>query len=42
MSTFRPGFDSAYFNEQFGQPQHEMTRKFLGQILSSHQHHAPA
>ena len=26
----------------FGQPQHEMTRKFLGQILSSHQHHAPA
>jgi polar amino acid transport system ATP-binding protein len=26
----------------FGQPQHETTRKFLGQILSSHQHHAPA
>ena len=28
--------------EFFTHPQHEKTRNFLGQILSSHQHHAPA
>ncbi|HKB54127.1 MAG TPA: glutamine ABC transporter ATP-binding protein GlnQ, partial [Ramlibacter sp.] len=26
--------------EFFAHPQHEKTRQFLGQILSSHQHHA--
>ena len=28
--------------EFFTRPQHEKTRQFLGQILSSHQHHQPA